>query len=194
MTPHCNIYTPYTEYSREYAYLTFLECANWSSLEDYKWVLFFNVKGEYNIEDLKKKFYENDFNFIFYLKDVNPSLLLLSFNKKITEFGEIIDSVKSEYTLDWQTILEKISTRNWIDFDFNKTVLLWDPLSQQSVGELIDSVTGGIVAVVPESWLCLEKDEMSSQNFEKKYSLYEYNNKKFCKWCEENNEKKVNFL
>ena len=69
--------------------------------------------------------------------------------------------------------------------DFNNCFLIWDLVEQQSVGDLIDSLTGGIVGSLPELWVCEPHTENWHFKLEQKYQNPHENEKLFQKWCKE---------
>lgn len=179
------MYQPSTEYNSEIARWIFTECACWAVLENLKWALLFNVSSNKSFEEISNIYSNKEVAFCFYLCDSTNSVILIGFNQDYKEAQMFIKSLKTDFSFDWRDILNKICERSWENFDFNKTILIWDFVDQQSVGELIDSMNGGLVMRLPKFWQCVPKNNNWSRTWQEKLIKIRLNSDYFKKWCDE---------
>ena len=180
------MYSPFNKYSLELATYVFTQCACWSALEDLTWKLYFNFKNELTNEDLIKLYKQSpNIAFIFKIAGGGCFCILIAYRRSTIIADNYSLLQKCSECCDWVLIINKIANRSWDDVNFNNSFLIWDPVEQQSVGDLIDSLSGGLVANIPESWVCLERDSNWRIKLKEKYTSPSENEKLFQKWCKE---------
>lgn len=180
------MYQSFNKHTKDLVNYIFIECACWSVIDEVRWVLISNVSTAISESELKTIYDNVGVVFTFFIFDDAKPFILVGIKKDYTKITEVLNNLNYNcLTCDWSEIIELLCKNNWEDLDFNKTLLFWDPVYQQTISELIDSLSGGWVADLPKSWVCIPKNPNWRVDLNTKHKAVEKNDVKFFAWKKE---------